>query len=118
MENNLENKLSRERDFDAIAWGALFVWWGITELVNFLPGGTGALGVGLILLGVNLARRQSGLPTSAFSNIVGILMLAWGGLELTGAVFHLPFQLPVFAILLILFGALLLVPEILRSKGQ
>ncbi len=67
---------------------------------------------------MNLFRRLNGLPASAFSNIVGFLMLAWGGLELVGAVFSLPFQLPVFAILLILFGALLLVPQIFRSKEQ
>jgi len=29
--------------------GALIIWWGITELVNFLPDGTGAIGIGLIL---------------------------------------------------------------------
>ncbi len=104
------------RDYDAIAWGALFIWWGVTELANFLPQGVGALGVGLILLGVNLARRQGGLPASGFSNIVGILMLIWGGLELAGAAFNLPFRLPVFEILLISLGVLLLVPGILRSK--
>ncbi len=107
---------TKNRTYEAIAWGALFVWWGITEMVNFLPEGAGAIGVGLILLGVNIARSRNGLATSAFSNVVGILMLIWGGLELAGAVLNLPFRLPIFEILLISLGLILLVPEILRPK--
>jgi hypothetical protein len=106
------------RNFEAIAWGALFIWWGITELVSSLPDGTGALGIGLILIGVNIARSLNGVPASRFSTTIGILALVWGGLELTGALLSLPFELPIFAILLIVLGVILLRNEILRIHDQ
>lgn len=112
--NNIQMK---NRDYETIAWGALLVWWGITELVNFLPQGAGALGVGLILLGVNFARRQNGLPIPWFSLTVGILALIWGGLELAGAVLALPFELPIFAILLIALGVIILIPALSRREA-
>lgn len=40
-----------------------------------------------------------------------------GGLELARSVLHLPFNLPVFAILLLTLGALLLGREVLRIKS-
>jgi len=94
------------------------IWWGITEMVNSLPDGAGAIGIGLILLGVNAARMRSGLPARGFSTTIGILALVWGGLELAGAVLSLPFELPVFAILLIVLGVTVLVPGLAGSKNQ
>lgn len=105
------------RNLGQLAWGAIFIWWGITELFNFLPNGTGALGLGLILLGVNAARSLSGIPVSGFTITLGILALVWGGLELAGALLSLPFQLPVFAILLIVLGVLVLGGS-LMGKGS
>ena len=52
----MENTRTLNRNLETIAWGALFIWWGITELFQFLPHGTGAIGIGLILLGLNVAR--------------------------------------------------------------
>jgi hypothetical protein len=106
------------RNYEAIAWGALFVWWGITELVDVLPAGAGPLGVGLILIGVNLARRQGGLHIPWFSLTVGILALIWGGLELMGAALSLPFELPIFAILLIVLGLILLIPAFSSREAR
>jgi hypothetical protein len=106
---NTERTLNR--NLETIAWGAFFVWWGITELVQSLPDGTGAVGIGLIFLGLNAARSRNGIPTSGFTTMLGILALVLGGLELAGAVLHLPFELPVFAILLIVLGVIMLVRE-------
>src|SRR4030042_4461816 len=104
------------RNFEAIAWGALFIWWGITALVPSLPKGTTALGIGLILIAVNVARRLSGLPISGFSTTIGVLALGGGGLGLAGVLLSLPFELPVFAILLIVLGMIVLVPELMRTR--
>jgi hypothetical protein len=41
-----------------------------------------------------------------------------GGLELASSVLRLPFELPVFAILLIVLGVILLARELLRSKNE
>jgi hypothetical protein len=99
-------------DFETIAWGAIFIWWGLTELVPFLPDGTGALGIGLILLGLNAARALSGIPTRRFTTTLGILAVVWGGLDLARSVLHLPFDLPVFPILVIVVGVLVLAREL------
>ncbi len=106
---------SISRNFEVIAWGALFIWWGISVLIPSLPNGSTAFGTGIILVGVNLARKLSGVPANSFSTTVGILALIWGGLELVGVLVNLPFELPVFAILLIALGVIVLVPE-LRAR--
>jgi hypothetical protein len=105
-----------ERDYSAIAWGALFVWWGLTVLLPGLPDGAGALGVGLILLGVNAARALNRLPVPGLTTTLGILALVLGGLELANAALQLPFDLPVFAILLLTLGTILLGREALRQN--
>ncbi len=104
----MENLRTVNRNYEQLAWGAIFVWWGITELFNFLPNGTGALGFGLILIGLNAARSLNGMPTSGFSIIHGIHALVLGVLELAGVFLTLPFEIPVFAILLIVLGMIVL----------
>ncbi len=109
---------ANNRNFEVIAWGALFIWWGITVLIPSLPNGSTALGTGLILIGVNLARKLSGLPASGFSTTIGILALIWGGLELVGVLVSLPFELPIFAILIIVLGLIILAPELRTRQSQ
>ncbi len=106
---------SINRNFEVIAWGALFIWWGISVLIPSLPDGSTALGTGLILVGVNLARKLSGVPANGFSTTIGILALIWGGLVFVGVLVNLPFELPIFAILLIALGVIVLVPG-LRTR--
>ncbi len=114
----MNNTQTINRNFESIAWGALFIWWGITELIPSLPDGTGAIGIGLILIGVNIARLLNGLPTSRFSSTLGILALVWGGLELAGVLLSLPFEIPIFAILLMVLGAIILAPELTGKRKQ
>ena len=114
----MDNTQTSNRSLDTLAWGAFFIWWGITELFGSLPEGVGALGVGLILLGLNMVRSMKGIPTSGFTTILGILALVWGGLELAGAALSLPFELPVFAILLIVLGVSLIAGQMVGSRNQ
>jgi hypothetical protein len=97
----MENTRTSNRNFGMMAWGAIFVWWGITELFS-LPSGMDVIGFGLIFLGVN--------------GVLGILALVWGGLDLAPLVLHLPFKLPVFAIWLIVLGVTLLAFVPLRVR--
>jgi hypothetical protein len=113
----MNEKPLQKRDFEAIAWGAFFILWGITELIPSLPKGTGTIGIGLILLGLNTARHFSGIPTSRFSIIVGILAVVWGGLDLMGVFLNLPFEIPVFAILLVVLGVIVLTREISSNRN-
>jgi len=106
------------RNFDAIGWGALFVWWGISLMLPSMLNGVVPLGTGLILIGVNIARKLAGLPMSGFSTTIGILAIVWGVLELVGVLVNLPFEIPIFAILLIVLGLIVLAPELKRNQAQ
>lgn len=114
----MESTKKVSSNLEAIAWGALFVWWGVTALIESLPTGTGLVGIGLILLGLNAARHFNGIAMSGFTTALGILALVWGGLELAGTVIHLPFELPVFAIFLFVLGLLVIVRELKGNKNQ
>jgi hypothetical protein len=104
-EITMNDNTRKIRNIDALAWGALFIWWGITLLIQF-PAGVGLIGVGLILLAANAARYFQGIPLSGFTTAIGVLALVWGALELAGTV--LPFELPLFPILLIVLGLMIL----------
>ena len=108
----MENTRKSNPDLSMIAWGAIFILWGITELLPSLPEGVGAIGFGIILLGLNLARLWKGQPISGFTTTLGILALLLGGLELARPLLHLSFELPVFAILLIVLGVIMLTHEL------
>jgi len=111
-EEKMEDTRKSTFDLEAIAWGAFFILWGITELLPSLPKGTGTVGIGVILIGINLARSWKGQPTSGFTTTLGVLALLLGGLELARPYLHLSFELPIFAILLIVLGAIMLVREL------
>ncbi len=105
----MENHTTLDSKLSTIAWGLLFIWWGLrwSLLVN-LPEGSGLLGTAFILLGVNAARALNSTPSHGFTTVLAILTLTWGGLELVNSTALLPFQLPVFEILLIVLGVILL----------
>jgi hypothetical protein len=105
-------------DFGAIAWGALFILWGITEMFKSLPEGIGAMGIGMILLSLNLARSRKGQPTSGFTITFGILALLLGTLQLARPYLQLTFELPIFAILLLTLGLILLGSALKGSKNH
>lgn len=104
----MENTRKSTFNLEAIAWGSLFILWGITELFPNLPKGIGAIGIGLILISLNAARYWTGQPTSAFTITIGILALLLGGLELARPLLNLSFELPIFAILLLALGLITL----------
>ena len=114
----MDNIQRLNHKFELLAWGAIFVWWGITELLQSLPDGMWAVGIGLILLGLNAARSLNGIPASGFTTILGILALVAGGLELARSVLRLPFDMPVFAILLIVLGMIVLGRELARTRVE
>ncbi len=113
--NNLQ---TLNRRLEAIAWGAFFVWWGVTELLPSLPEGVGAIGIGAILLGLNIVRSINSIPTSGFTTTLGILALVLGVLDFSRGILRLPFELPVFGILLIVLGAIFLVRELIGRTSQ
>jgi len=105
------------KKFETVAWGVFFIWWGITALFSFLPRGVNTIGIGLILLGLNIARYARQIPTSGFTVVLGVIALVLGGFEFIRNVLALPFQLDVFPILLIVLGVVLLARELMRGRS-
>jgi len=106
-------------NFVAIAWGLIFILWGFTILVDFIPASLGVFGTGLIMLGLNAARALKGISTRNDTTVFGVIASVWGGLELARPSLHLPFELTdwtIFAIVLIVLGAIQLMREALRIR--
>jgi hypothetical protein len=112
----MEATRSLNRLHETIVWGAIFLWWGITELLS-LPNGMDALGIGLILLTLTAARAAKGLRTNGLTITLGIVSLAWGLLDLMSSLLRLPFEVPTFAVLLIVLGVTLIALALLRGRG-
>ena len=111
------------RNIERVRWGLLAIVWGTTILFDFLPFSVGLIGTGLIMLGANTTRRLNQLPASSDNAILGILILAWGGLEFTRPWLSQLFPSAdldwvIFAILLISWGAILLVRALLAARDK
>jgi hypothetical protein len=104
----MENLRKLNPDLGTFAWGAIFILWGITEMFPSLPEGTGAIGIGIILVGLNLFRLWKKEPASGFTTTFGIMALMLGVLQLARPYLQLSFELPIFAILLLVLGLILL----------
>ncbi len=104
----MENTRKFDLDLGTFAWGSFFILWGITEMFPSLPEGAGAIGIGIILVGLNLARLWKREPISGFTTTFGILALLLGVLQLSRPYLHLSFELPIFAILLLALGLIVL----------
>lgn len=114
---SIENHASLNRTFERAAWGIFFIWWGITALFQ-LPNGSSMIGIGLILLGLNLARYLKSLPTSGFTIALGVIALALGIVDLSRTLLNIRLDIPLFPVLLILLGVIFLVREVLRMAKR
>ena len=104
----MENTSKSNLNFEAIAWGAFFIFWGATAMFPLLPDGIGAIGIGLIMIGLNIARYMTGRSISGFTTTFGILAALLGGFELARPLLNLSFELPIFAIMLLALGLITL----------
>jgi hypothetical protein len=99
IEKSMTNKV-----LDTIAWGAFVILlgagWIASAYYQIDSGIYFALGVGFILIALNLSRRGLGITISKFSLFIGILALALGGSGIAG--FGLPF-IPTVIVLVGLF---------------
>jgi len=99
-----ETKALNQR-YETITWGALFVWVGVRDLISGLPVGTGMLGIGLILLSLNLVRRLNDIPVNRVSTALGGVAVAIGVVEIFRAWQGIQVELPFFSVLLVMVGA-------------
>ncbi len=112
-----------ESNVNRIGWGLLAILWGATILFDFVPFWVGLIGTGLILLGASAIRWLNQLPTRSDNTVLGILILAWGGLEAGRHWLHHMFPSAdldwvIFAILLIGWGLILLGRALLAGYNR
>lgn len=100
------------RRYELVAWGALFILFGAIDLVG-VPAGTEWLGIAIILLGLNLMRYISKIPTNIISITLGMIALVLGASRLL----HLRDTLPFFETLLIVIGIVLLVRSVTKRSS-
>ncbi|HEX9090602.1 MAG TPA: hypothetical protein VF831_03890 [Anaerolineales bacterium] len=79
-------KVALNKRLEAFAWGLFLIMLGGFALVpdSTIPKGVWSLGVGLIMLGLNVARYFYKLRMSGFTTVLGILSLLGGIAELIG----------------------------------
>lgn len=97
-----------------MAWGLFFVLIGLCwtaseyygiSIVPYL-----ALGAGLILVGLNVARTSLGMKLSKFSLFIGIVAFAFGGAALMG------YELPLWQTIIILIGLFIIAEAVAGLK--
>ena len=95
------------------AWGIIIILFGGLSLVPGDQTRFFVLGIGIILLGLNLLRYVNRIPMNGFSTALGMVSLILGGITslrpMLGWKTHLELQF--FPILLIVFGLYLLIPS-------
>ncbi len=102
-----------ERRFEDLGWGLLLTAVGTIWLLpeKLVPHGSWLIAAGFIMIGLNAVRIFSGLATSGFSLVVGVLALIAGLGEFFGI------GVPLFPVALIVIGAYSLL-KTLRCKDS
>jgi hypothetical protein len=99
-----------EKNFGALGWGLFFIWVGICYLAG-LGFTVGLLGVGVIILAMQLVRMFSNIKFEVFWIVVGILFVLGGIWDLLNIEFDL------VPVLLIIAGVLLLISALTGKKS-
>jgi phage shock protein PspC (stress-responsive transcriptional regulator) len=103
------------RTLTALAWGLFFILvggaWIYGETYRVDTGTIIAIGVGLILIGLNLARSSTGIRMSKFSLALGILAL------LIGLARYYGMKLDVIPLIIILIGLFIVAEALARKKA-
>jgi hypothetical protein len=76
-DQSLTNKQVLHKKLDAAGWGLFFIWIGIA-LIAHIGWGAGLLGVGIITLGAQAARKYFDLKLEGFWVVVGFLFVVGG----------------------------------------
>ena len=102
------------------AWGIIIILLGGLRLVPGDQTSLFVLGIGIILLGLNLLRYVNKIPMNGFSTALGTVSLILGGIaslrSKLGWKNHLELQL--FPILLIVYGLNLLIQSPKQKENR
>jgi hypothetical protein len=97
------------RKLDAVGWALFLIWIGIVLLAK-TSSSVALVGIGIIILGVQVARVFLKLSLEGFWFVVGLLFLVGGIWQMVGARF------PLVPILLIVAGVALLVTRFMPKR--
>ena len=109
-EQRLTNTTVLNKKLDAAGWGLFYIWMGIALVAN-VSWGSGLLGVGIITLGGQVARKYLTHNVDGFWVVAGSFFLLGGIWESTNAQFGL------IPILCIAVGLVLLVSTSARKAS-
>lgn len=101
------NERSIARVIDSAGWGLFFLWVGVALLLD-IGWGPGLIGVGVITLGGQVARRYYGLSIESFWVAVAVLFVLGGVWEL------LQIRVSLVPVLAIVAGVVLLISAMRR----
>ncbi len=104
--------VTKEKQLDAGTWGIFFLWIGISFLAH-MPWGIWLLGVGVIILGAQFARRIIHLKLDGFWLVAGALFLLGGISDLA----PLGIDVAIIPLLCIAAGLVLLARALTRRSG-
>lgn len=98
------DKTALNKRLEGFAWGLFLIMLGGFMFIpeTTISKGVWSIGVGLIMLGLNVARYANKIRMSGFTTVLGIISLVAGVLQLIG------FKTLEGALLLIILGAYLL----------
>ena len=97
------------RRYSLVGWGALLLWIGVISLLpgSSLPFGLGLVGIGVILLGIQVARRLiHKLPVNGTDITLGAIALSVGAAELFRPLDVIPVSLIAVGVVLLIRSAL------------
>ncbi len=79
-------KAALNKNMETAAWGCFLIMLGGFMFVpdNVISGGWLSIGVGMIMLGLNVARYFNQIRMSGFTTFLGIISIIGGVLELVG----------------------------------
>ena len=100
-----------DKRYQTIAWGGIFLLLGILALIPGNQDAVFVLALGIIFLGLNLARYVSKIPVVPFSIIIGCLAFILGTVALLRPVLNIPpFDVPALPLVMIVLGLYILIP--------
>ncbi len=105
----------KESTLTSVTWGIFILFigclWIVAESTRLDMGSYFALGVGLILIGLNLARRNIGTKISKFSLGLGVLALLIGLSTLGGL------KLPLVPTIIVIIGIFIVAEAIAKRES-
>lgn len=114
----MDKKIVNQR-YENIAWGLIFVLFGSLNLIPGNQTDVFLLGFGLILLGLNLARYMSRLPTNRVTITFGSIAFILGVYTLLRPLLNLPyFELSLLPIFMIGMGIIFLGYAAKRTEAE